>query len=421
MKEKIIIVGAGAAGLMAAKELSSKNKQIILLEARERLGGRIFTIADNNFSAPVEAGAEFVHGKLPITLSLLKDAGIPYHAVKGKMRTVKNGEWIKEDQMGDDWNDLEEKLKTLQHDMTFANFLNEYFNDEKYNSLRKHAQQYAEGFDLADINKVSTFALRNEWLHEDQVQYRITNGYNDLVKYLEDECIKNGVEIFTNIVVKNIEWKNKQVKITTVDKKKFIAERCIITVPLGILVEEETKAAINFQPKISTYINAAKQIGYGSVIKIMLEFKTAFWEKYESNLGFIFSEEIFRVWWTQQPSKQPMLTGWLGGPKAEALKNETEASILQLGLHSLSKIFLMSDDEIEKLLIGFCYHNWTNDEFALGAYSYAMPETKQALQILMQPINDTLYFAGEAIYNGESPGTVEAALDSGKQAAERIW
>ena len=99
--ETIIVIGAGAAGLMAAYELSKNNKKVIVLEAAERLGGRIYTYTNNAFSEPVELGAEFIHGNLPLTLNLLKQAGIKYHAVKGKMFHVEKGKFKKgEDNSG---------------------------------------------------------------------------------------------------------------------------------------------------------------------------------------------------------------------------------------------------------------------------------------------------------------------------------
>jgi len=95
MNDTIIIIGAGAAGLMAAKELSSKQQTVIVLEADKRLGGRIYTLYDV-FEKPVETGAEFIHGKLTLTHQLLKEANLSFHATKGKMLNVENGEWKKQ-------------------------------------------------------------------------------------------------------------------------------------------------------------------------------------------------------------------------------------------------------------------------------------------------------------------------------------
>ncbi|MDQ2752949.1 MAG: FAD-dependent oxidoreductase, partial [Bacteroidota bacterium] len=84
-RSDILIIGAGAAGLMAAKELSQKGKGVTVLEAKPQAGGRISTLHNNGFLQPVEAGAEFIHGNLPVTLQLLKEAGIKYAKTKGEM------------------------------------------------------------------------------------------------------------------------------------------------------------------------------------------------------------------------------------------------------------------------------------------------------------------------------------------------
>src|SRR6476619_6448005 len=89
--ESILVVGAGAAGLMAAYELSKKGNQVIILEAANRLGGRIHTVTDPSFSQPIELGAEFIHGDLKLTLSLLKESSIKYRETKGEMLHLKKG------------------------------------------------------------------------------------------------------------------------------------------------------------------------------------------------------------------------------------------------------------------------------------------------------------------------------------------
>src|SRR6478672_12122470 len=89
----ILIIGAGASGLMAAKELSAKGKKVIIIEARNRPGGRINTISEKYFSLPIEAGAEFIHGNLPLTLQLLKENNIPYAKMAGSMLRKKEGKW----------------------------------------------------------------------------------------------------------------------------------------------------------------------------------------------------------------------------------------------------------------------------------------------------------------------------------------
>ena len=152
MDQPIIIIGAGATGLMAAKELSEKGRRSVILEAMDKPGGRIRTIRDAGFLHPVEAGAEFVHGKLPFTLSLLKQAGLSYRPVKGKMMHVEKGKWSPRQGIDDQWEAMIREMQELKEDMTLARFLELHLEGEKYEGLRDSVRSFAEGFDLADIH-----------------------------------------------------------------------------------------------------------------------------------------------------------------------------------------------------------------------------------------------------------------------------
>lgn len=105
----ILIIGAGAAGLMAAYKLSANGKKVIVLEARNRIGGRIHTIENESFFKHAELGAEFVHGDLPVTLNLLKEAVITYNHAGGEMIRFKDGRFIKDEQFVEEWDVLLKK------------------------------------------------------------------------------------------------------------------------------------------------------------------------------------------------------------------------------------------------------------------------------------------------------------------------
>jgi monoamine oxidase len=165
---------------------------------------------------------------------------------------------------------------------------------------------------------------------------------------------------------------------------------------------------------------AAKKIGFGSVVKVLLQFKENFWEKKRSHFGFVFSHEKIPAWWTQPPEDYCLLTGWAGGPQASELENLDDETILQLSLQSLSNIFEKPLTELKQLLTVSYVANWRKDPFSKGAYSFDTLETKKAREVLNTPIGKILFFAGEALYEGASPGTVEAALVNGKQVAEKI-
>lgn len=398
-KKEIIIIGAGAAGLMAARELADKYR-ITILEALDVPGGRTHT----HYPAPgihIESGAEFIHGHLPITLSLLQEANIPYHPINGDMHLFENGQLKKEEGWIEDWENLVQYMSQAPATQTMQELLDQHYPAPQYAKLRAHITGYVEGYDLADLNKVSVRYLFEEWTQEQETNYRVENGYTALINYLAKDHT-----IITNQQVQHITWTPDQVSVTTQDTT-YRAHKVIITIALNTLQSN----TITYSPALPAYAAAAKQIGWGEVIKFNLVFKNAFWKTIAGDVGFILSEEEVPTWWTQSPDSN-ILTGWLGGPVVEHYKQTSDAELLEKAITSLSTIFSTPVETIKGSL--------TSGFISTGGYSYGMPGTQAARELLNTPVSDTIYFAGEALYDGDSPGTVEAALHTGKTVANRV-
>jgi monoamine oxidase len=419
----LLIIGAGAAGLMAASILGRSGFDIVILEGRERTGGRIHTLEDSLFSFPAEAGAEFIHGKPPVTMKLLKEAGIEYFAIKGKSWNSRQGKLIAGENFMEGWPELMGKFRELKKDLSVEDFLNQFFGDEKYLALRKSVSAFVEGYDAADPKRASVFALRDEWLSDnDHAQYRIEGGYGRVIAHLEQACINSGVRIYLNTPVQKIIWEKNLAKVKA-GKTIFQGSKALLTVPLGVL----QSGMISFSPEIPEKMEAAGKMGYGAVIKILLGFKDQFWKHLRDGdgedlkeLGFLFSAEPVPTWWTQHPHTTPLLTGWLAGPQAEKLKTCTEKELLEKALDALAAIFNIREEDLRAMLNTYRIINWASDPFTLGAYGYATVETNEIRKILTSPVSDTLYFAGEALYDGPEMGTVEAALANGEKTAREI-
>jgi monoamine oxidase len=272
MKTSCIIVGAGASGLIAARTLSKAGHPVTVLEARNRIGGRIYTLMKGNFSSPVEAGAEFIHGDLTLTPALLKAARISWKEMKGEMYRIENGTLRQSDFFEEDWKRLMQELKKLKTDMTLEDFLQKTFSQERDTSFRQSIRKFVEGYNAADSSKVSVFALREEWgKEEDPAQYRPEGGYGRLIEFLADEIKKAGVAIHLSTLVKEIQWKPGSVTVQT-DESAFLADKILITVPLSVF------GKIRITPELPDHRSAVKEIGFGSVIKFVFEFKDAFWD-----------------------------------------------------------------------------------------------------------------------------------------------
>ncbi|MES2645926.1 MAG: NAD(P)/FAD-dependent oxidoreductase [Bacteroidota bacterium] len=417
----VIVVGAGASGLMAAFDLSKAGKSVLVLEARDRVGGRIHTITNNNFTVPVETGAEFVHGKLPITLSLLKQSGLRYKAMKGKSYRIKDGKLMEDENAGIDWELLMNNLKRLKTDMTIEKFLNLYFNEDKYSQLKESVTRFVQGFDAADPAKVSSLSLLNEWQQEDDGhQFRIDKGYSAVMDWLRDECNSHNASIQLSHIVKKVDWEKENVIVYCSNGQSFVAEKILITMPLGVW-QSNNEAFIQFIPALHEKEAAASQMGYGNVVKVNVEFRDAFWEQNGEismpDAGFIFSDATIPTWWTPNPGKAPQLCGWLAGPPATTYNLLSSEIAKQKTFESLAYIFGKSKQFIEQEVVACIVTNWGDDAFAKGAYSYDTLQSEAAKEVLLQPVKNTLFFAGEALYDGAKTGTVEAAFETGRNAA----
>jgi monoamine oxidase len=170
-------------------------------------------------------------------------------------------------------------------------------------------------------------------------------------------------------------------------------------------------------------------MGFGAVIKLVLEFREAFWDRTDAarpgwrtfpGLGFLFSNAPVPTWWTRLPDPAPVLTGWLAGPAAANCGALPDEVLLDIALKSLSALTLAEPEALRALLVAHHVANWPADPYALGAYSYTVVGGEAALATLAAPVDGTLFFAGEALYQGPAVGTVEAALATGMRVVEEM-
>ena len=419
----IIIIGAGASGLSAARTLSKTGKQVTVLEARDRIGGRIFTSADGGFSLPIENGAEFIHGDLPHTQRLAGDAGVSFREGKGQQWNVESGKKGEGEFFDAGWDKLVKALKKLDHDMSIGEFLDENFGDKKSKSLREGVIRFVQGFDAADPYKASAFALRQEWTETDATTgYHLVGGYSLLMEHLFRQCTDAGVTFHFSMIAKEIYWQKDKVTVITEAGERFDSEKLLITIPPAVL----KSGSIRFFPEMPAQQQAINKIETGGVVKFLVEFKEPVWEKNTNadfrkfpDAYFIFSDAYVPTWWTQKPSPAPLITGWLSGPATLSNKLNDE-ELLTEGIKSLGYIFDCPENIVRSNIIAAKVVNWVNDPFAQGAYAYKTVETPQVIEFMSQPVENTVFFAGEAYYKGPEMGTVEAALVSGEEVARTL-
>lgn len=418
----VLIIGAGAAGLLAARELAAAGRRVRVVEARDRIGGRVFTLKPAGFTQAIEAGAEFMHGDVPLTKALLREAGIEWEATSGRTYQLQNGEIESDTSYFAQLPQLLEKLEQLAEDMPLAAFLTQEFPGEEHATLRTFATQFAEGYDAADAQRVSAWALRDEWAAggvDDSP--RPVGGYGPLLCWLAAQAQAAGATLHLATPIQEISWQPGAVRARAASGAVYHARQLLCTVPLGVWQRPtEQPGYLHFEPDISAHRAAAAQLGFGSVIKIVLEFQTPFWHDRLPELEFMLSDAPVPTWWSQLPAPTPQLTGWLAGPAAHRLRDAPAEAVLQQALESLSYLLATPLAALQAQLCAHYVHNWGSEPYTYGAYSYPTVAASAARAALAAPVADTLFFAGEGVYEGPYGGTVEAALVSGQVAARTL-
>ena len=400
----VAIIGAGAAGLAAAQELMRAGLRVCCLEARDRVGGRIFTVHDPAMPMPIELGAEFVHGR-PAEIS-----GVDLYETGGRqVALVEDGE----DPEEDGFQVLEDLARTVseEHDETFQSFLDR----SGYPPAQKEqAAAFVEGFNAARREVIGVAALARDQRAGDKIEgdrtFRVRGGYDTLIR-----ALAAGVEVRLNSVVEVVQWKPGAATVRVAAADAVRARRGVVTAPLGVL----QAGAIRFDPEPVATLAAARALRFGDAFRVTFLFERAFWhDKPETaEAGFIFSDEpVFPVWWTGRPVEPRVITGWTAEPKADALLGLSADEVVAQALATLSRI-LKTHVPAPR---GAWVHDWHADPFTRGAYSYVPAGALPARRTLAEPVADTLFFAGEATDLIGYGGTVHGAIASGRRAAGQI-
>jgi monoamine oxidase len=429
-REHVIIVGAGAAGLLAANVLSDAGVPVRLIEARDRIGGRIWTLRGVRSPIPLDLGAEFIHGRPPATWALIEQTGAVAYAVPADRTRIRAGKLVEFDLS--EMKSAMERLRDLgAEDLSFEQFLRTRCRGKRLAAARRLARQFVEGFDGADSRDVSarSIARESEGMGdvESEPQFRLLGGYGTLVDHLHDRAQRLGVRFDLGRIVSRIAWQPARVRIFTRSRARGGHEirgtRAILTLPLGVLKRTEGSRSVKFDPDIAQIREAADRLGPGSVIKVLLVFREPFWAgmREGERIGFIHAPgNAFPVWWTTSPLRTAVLTLWAGGRAAQALAGLSHRAIIDRSIRSLAIGFRKSSRSIRRLLLAAYTHDWISDPFSLGAYSHVRVGGTGAHEALGRPLQGTLFFAGEATDDSGQASTVAGALASGDRAARAV-
>lgn len=415
MIQDTIVLGAGIAGLSAARSLATSGQRVLVLEASARAGGRMFTEKPKNSTDPVELGAEFVHGRPPELLALIAEAGLHLSENTGVNLCYAHG------QIGDcgedavPWRLLAgmEAAADAYGDMSFDQYL---MRQDATPGERQRVRDYVEGFNAADASVISIQSLARQATAEEAIEgdrsAKVVEGYGELAAFVQRSAADAGAEFVFEAPVVRVGWQPGACCVDTADGRRWEAERILCALPLGVL----QSGLVRFEPLPAEPFAAIHQLQPGWAARLVLVFSHAWWLPRYAGMRFLFASGHFpRTWWTSAPRDTPVLTAWAGGPQVAAIWDRR--SFEQAALAGLREMFGV---DVEPMLRSVHFHDWLADPWSRGAYSWAPTGAADAPARIAEPVGRTLFFAGEHTDITGHPGTVHGALRSGLRAADQL-
>jgi monoamine oxidase len=389
-----IVIGAGVAGLAAARELKLRGRLGVVLEARDRIGGRVHTVRPRGWPIPVEAGAEFVHGKPGALLRFAPGA-----------REVRGGHYMKGLSRRDDlWDSVMEKLgqlparreRPVRDALETARWRRVTSSEE-----RELAADFLEGFNAARLDRASVKAIAQQTrasaaIDGDRIA-RLPRGYDAVPRRLA-----RGLRIELRARVREIRWKRSSVEVLT-ENGAWTARCAILTLPLGVL----QAGGVRFVPPLPRWKKSAiYALSMGPVVKVAMLFDRPWWPR---DLAFLHAHgETVPTFWRPLPSRAPALVGWAASRNADALRGKDAVAA---ALRSLRGAVGTRVRPVRALAF-----DWQEDELSRGAYSWVPVGAMKAQRALARPVGP-LRFAGEATHFEGACGTVHGAIETGVRAA----
>jgi monoamine oxidase len=436
----VAVIGGGVAGLSAARDLTTAGLTVEVLEARQRIGGRVLTIHDPSVAVPVEIGAEFVHGSAPQTEDLMREASLTLCDVNGD-RWESDATRLRS--LNDFWERLDRVMRHLspagRHDRSFADFLAERPGGRELARERQLASQWVRGFHAAGPARASVRALANGGSprgdESEQRQARVLGGYDRIPAHLA-RGLDRDPRLST--VVTRVEWERGAADLTVRaydggPQPGLSARAVIVAVPLGVLQARAGEhGTIAFTPPLpKAKSDALRGLAEGHVVRVSVVLDEPLWlteppravsgGRNLQRLAFIHpADDEMPVCWTAYPTDAPLLVAWFGGPEAESLARLDGSDIEERAVAALARRLHVPPRRFERHVRACHMHNWSADPFSRGAYSYVVVGGSEAATKVARPVDGTLFFAGEAFDAQGRNGTVEGAIASGRHAARQV-
>jgi monoamine oxidase len=382
---------------------------VLVLEARDRIGGRVLSFRSPHLDLPVELGAEFVHGLAPHTLALASELCLPVVDVPDAHYLLERGRLVRKDDWLEEVEDAAQVLSRRGADEPVAVRLARLRSKER----RRLVRDFVCGFDAIDPEVASSVAVAATIPHGDaHRQLRLVTGYGPMIAGLAREA-----EVRLGHVVREIAWKRGHVRVTSehgLRHEHHEARAILVTVPVGVLrAPASAPGALALAPDVPALRASLAKLAMGQVVRLALHLDAPLGElvgRPDASMVHTFRPD-FPVWWSPAPMRTPVAAAWVGGPPATAIDEESREHIVARARAALRAMGVR-----RPRILGAWAHDWRHDPFAGGAYAYPLVGGARAGAQLSRPVERTLFFAGEAT-SEKYAGTVEGALETGVEAA----
>ncbi|MFT6310885.1 MAG: monoamine oxidase [Porticoccus sp.] len=420
--EKIIVIGAGLAGLAAADSLVEAGYDVVVLEARDRIGGRVWT--DHSLGLPLDMGASWIHGikKNPIT-QLAADAKAPLsnnfdydnaeiYDASGAPQSMPEATYARFNEVFEDY--FHRYLKRNPK-ASVQTLFDDAWDKGDFDFLTRQQLDFLTNTDVehefaADAKELSVRAMyEGEDLKGADVI--LPQGYDAITNHLAE-----GLSIHTENIVSTIDYDKNGVRVVT-NSGEYFADRVIVTVPLGVLKAK----TIIFEPAISAQKQTAiDKLGMGVLNKVWLKFPMMFWQqdKDREMIRYIGQDKgHFSEWLNAfKYTNQPVLLSFNAAEYGAAIESKSDQEIVDEAMNLLRTLYGDDIPNPEAIKIS----RWQSDPFSYGSYSFMkVGSSAKHRKNLAKPIINRVFFAGEAT-SIDFPATTQGAYYSGIGEAKRI-
>lgn len=410
--KKILIVGAGMAGLSAASYLKKRGIETVILEAQAKIGGRIQT--DRSLDVPFDKGASWIHGPQGNPISnLLEKSGAKTFLTNDELVGVF-------DVNGAEYSDKILQKAEQQYNKilrTFKGNTNQSFEEVFYKTYPEYTDNRLWTYMLsaflefdtgADLQELSSLDFYDDEAFEGD-DLIITNGFDHLTNYLAKD-----LAIEVNSPVTAIDYSKESIFIQS-NQKNYTADFVILTVPLGVLKQNNISFSPSLPPQTTQAIQKLKM---GTVNKFLCLWEEAFWDTKLQYIGYTSKTKGKFNYFLNTKKFMPVngLMSFAFGNSSKETERQSDAEIISEIMVNLSTIYGSNIPNPSQ----FLRTKWNSNPYAYGAYSFASHGTRSAdFEIFEKPIEDKLFFAGEHTSRAYR-GTVHGAYLSGIRAAKAI-